>query len=102
MRKILAVRLDNIGDLVMLTPALRALRRAAPEAWITLMASPAGAPIAPIMPAVNEVRVVRAFWQQVTPDPAFSPAKEQSLIEDLRAGAYDAALIFTSFSQSPY
>ena len=41
-RRILVVRPDNVGDVVLLTPALRALRAAAPQAWIELLASPAG------------------------------------------------------------
>ena len=43
-RRILVVRPDNIGDVVLLTPALRALRAAAPQARIELLASPAGRP----------------------------------------------------------
>ena len=42
-RRILVVRPDNVGDVVLLTPALRALRAAAPHARIDLLASPAGA-----------------------------------------------------------
>ena len=41
-QRILAMRLDNIGDVVMLGPALRAIREGAPQAQLTLMASPAG------------------------------------------------------------
>jgi len=41
-RNLLAVRLDNAGDVVMLGPALRAIKSASPECRITLLASPAG------------------------------------------------------------
>lgn len=41
-RRILVIRLDNIGDVVMLSPALRTLHSHLPNASITLMASPAG------------------------------------------------------------
>ena len=37
---ILVVRLDEIGDMVMCTPFLRALRQRLPEAWITLVVKP--------------------------------------------------------------
>src|SRR5947209_7663878 len=38
-RRVLAIRLDNVGDLVMLGPALRALRHNLPDAHVTLLAS---------------------------------------------------------------
>ncbi len=46
-RNLLAVRLDNAGDVVMLGPALRAIKSASPECQITLLASPAGAKAMP-------------------------------------------------------
>jgi ADP-heptose:LPS heptosyltransferase len=42
-RRILLIRLDLIGDLVHTTPAIRALRRAYPEAKIHLLATPSAA-----------------------------------------------------------
>ena len=101
-QRVLAVRLDNIGDVVMLTPALRALRARFPRAHLTLLASPAGSTVAPLLPWVDEVRVLRASWQEI--DRARQPSAQEELaaIEDLRAGGYDAAYVFTSFSQSPH
>jgi ADP-heptose:LPS heptosyltransferase len=43
LKRILAVRLDNAGDVLMLGPALRAVPAASPGADLTLMESPAGA-----------------------------------------------------------
>lgn len=101
-RRILAVRLDNVGDVVLLSPALRALRNAAPMASITLMATPVGAQVAPLLPWIDDVVVQQVVWQDASGAMPFDPTREQSLVETLRAGAYDAAFIFTSFSQSPY
>lgn len=101
-RRILAVRLDNIGDVVMLGPSLRALRAAFPLAKITLMASPAGSQVAPLLPWIDEVFTWRALWQDVSGGLAEQPERELELVEKLRQGQYDAAFIFTSFSQSPY
>ncbi|MGZ3585578.1 MAG: glycosyltransferase family 9 protein [Ktedonobacterales bacterium] len=61
-RNILAVRMDNIGDVVMLGPALRAVKETSPNARITLLASPAGATAAPLLPWVDDVIVWRAIW----------------------------------------
>ena len=100
--RILLMRLDNIGDVVMLSPAVRALRRAAPRARISLMASAAGAAVAGLLPGLDEVFVHRALWQDARGDMAFDPRREQEWVRDLAARGFDVAVIFTSFSQSPF
>lgn len=101
-RRLLVVRLDNLGDVILCTPLLRALRAALPDARLTLLASPAGAQLAPLLPWVDEVRAVRALWQDASGSLPFDPARERALVDDLAAGRFDAAVISTSFSQSPY
>ncbi|WP_035521401.1 glycosyltransferase family 9 protein [Paraburkholderia sacchari] len=61
-QRILAVRLDHLGDVLMTTPALRALRSGASARHITLLASPAGAAIARHLPDVDEVIEYDAPW----------------------------------------
>jgi len=100
-RNILAVRLDNIGDVVMLGPALRAIKETSPAARLTLLATPGGATAAPLLPWVDEVITWRPVWQDLGQLP-FDPAREWELIGMLRERHFDAALIFTSFSQAPH
>ncbi len=100
-RRVLAVRLDNIGDIIMLTPALRALRQAFPEARLTLMASPAGSQVAPLLPWIDEVMTYRSVWQDASWAMPLDPLREVALVQDLHRREFDAAFIFTSFSQSP-
>ncbi len=64
-RRLLVIRLDNLGDLIMLGPALRTLRRALPDARLTLMALPAGVQAAPLLPWIDDVIACRAVWQTV-------------------------------------
>jgi ADP-heptose:LPS heptosyltransferase len=101
-RRILAVRLDNVGDVVMTGPALRAIRRAAPESTLTLLCSPAGREAARLLPWVDDTIVARAVWQDVGNRLPLEPERELALVERLREGAFDAAFVFTSFSQSPF
>jgi ADP-heptose:LPS heptosyltransferase len=101
-RNILAVRPDNIGDVVMLGPALRAVKETSPTAHITLLASPGGATAAPLLPWVDDVMVERVVWQDVGGRIPFDPDRERALIARLAERHFDAALIFTSFSQSPH
>jgi len=104
-RRILVVRADNIGDVVTTTPALRALRAAAPDARIELLASPVGAAVAPMIPQLDGVVAVSASWQQLPGagrDPAADATAERELLERITAGQYDLLLVLTSFSQSPW
>lgn len=102
-RRALVVRLDNVGDVVMLGPALRALRTAWPAAQLTLCASTAGARVAPMLPWVDEVWEDTVVWQDASgshlqPD----PGAELTRIERWRQASFDVAVIFTSWSQSPW
>lgn len=54
-RRVLLVRLDLIGDMVLTTPLLRELRRNLPGAWITLVARPQVYNLIELCPYVNEV-----------------------------------------------
>ena len=109
-RRILVVRPDNVGDVVLLTPALRALRAAAPQARLDLLASPAGAAVAAMIPELDGVLVASPSWQQLpaprsvadsTADPG-AQAGERELLDRIAAGRYDVMLVVTSFSQSPW
>src|SRR5215213_3317017 len=100
--RVLAVRLDNVGDVIMLGPALRALRHTWPHAHVTLCASPAGASVAPLLPWVDEVLVEQAVWQDASGALPLDPPRELALVDRWRAGRYDVALFFTSWSQSPW
>lgn len=54
-KRVLVVRLDEIGDVVMTTPVLRELRRLLPDAWITLVVKPTIYNLVELCPYVNEV-----------------------------------------------
>lgn len=99
-RNILCVRLDSLGDVLMTTPAIRALREAGDGRRITLLTSPAGAEIAQLVPEIDETIALEAIWMKHTPGRVDSSA-ERLLIERLRAERFDAAVIFTVFSQNP-
>lgn len=101
-QRILAIRLDNVGDAVMLGPALRALRQNLPQAAITLMASSAGTQVAPMLPWIDDVITLSATWQDASWQIPLDPQRELQLVERLRLSQFEAAIIFTSFSQSPY
>jgi len=97
-RRILCIRPDNMGDVLMTEPAMRALRDAVPGRRITLLASPSGAAVAPYLGCVDEVITYEAPW--VKNDSQAPPEADLQMIERLRAASFDAAVIFTVYSQS--
>jgi len=101
-RRVLVVRADNIGDVVTTTPALRALRTAAPDAAIDLLASPAGSAVVPMIPELDGVLVAAASWQQLPGAAGTDDEAERALLERIAAGHYDVLIVLTSFSQSPW
>ena len=100
-RRVLAVRLDNLGDVLVTTPAIHAMRESLPDATITLLASPVGAQAGRLNPDIDEVVVYNAPWMDPWSRLPLDPAREMQAIAQLSAGRYDAAVIFTSFRQSP-
>jgi ADP-heptose:LPS heptosyltransferase len=100
--RILCIRLDNAGDVVLTGPAIRALRAHLPWARIDLLASPAGALAAPLLPGLDEVLAARVVWQDAGEGSAPDPSRERELIETIAARGYDAAIIFTSFAQTAW
>jgi len=102
LKRILVIRLDNIGDVVLTSPFLRALRKAYPSSRITLLASPAGAQVVPMLPWVDDCISWRPVWQEVNPLSIHTPSMDDELVSLLKFGHFSAALILTSFAQSPY
>ncbi|CAN5156857.1 glycosyltransferase family 9 protein [soil metagenome] len=99
--RVLAVRLDNLGDVLVTTPAIRAIRQSLPAAHITLLASPVGAQAGRLNPDIDDVIVYDAPWMDAWHELPLDPAREQQTIECLSKGRFDGAIIFTSFRQSP-
>ena len=99
-RRILCVRLDGLGDLVMTGPAIRALKESGSDRHVTLLTSSAGARAATLLPGVDQTISYSAPWMKATAAGGGSEHDER-MIARLRAGKYDAAVIFTVYSQSP-
>jgi lipopolysaccharide heptosyltransferase II len=97
-RKLLCVRLDSAGDVLMTTPALNALKEAVPGRHLTLLTSPSGARAARLVPALDEVIEFEAPWMK---PPRADVANDRALINRLAGGGYDGAVVFTVFSQNP-
>ena len=98
-RRILAIRLDGMGDLLMTTPAFRALKQSAPGRTLTVLTSKSGAEAARLVPEVDAVIEYAAPWMKAPSDGC--PGEDLACIEQLREERFEAAVIFTLHSQSP-
>ena len=100
--RVLAVRLDNMGDLLMTTPALAAIHESAPGAQLTLLASASGTALAAHLPFIDDTIRCDAPWVKHPGTQHERPlgSDERALVEHLSAGRFDAAVIFTVATQS--
>jgi heptosyltransferase-3 len=96
-RRVLVARTDSDGDVLLAGPAVRAV---AASARVTMLVSPAGEQAARLLPGVDEVVVFRAPWSGYNPPPVDALATDD-LVERLRAAGFDAAVVLTSWHQSP-
>lgn len=97
-KNILVVRLDNMGDLLMSTPAIRALKETF-DCRITVLTSSMAAGIARYLPEIDEIISFDVPWVK-TQHASFSH-DFLKLVEILKSKGFDAAVIFTVFSQNP-
>ncbi|WP_396449774.1 glycosyltransferase family 9 protein [Actinomadura sp.] len=94
--RVLVARQDNIGDVLLAGPAVRAVAARADE--VVLLCGPRGRAAADMLPGVDRVVEWCAPW--IDPDHvAVEKAAVDRVVRELRG--FDRALILTSFHQSP-
>jgi lipopolysaccharide heptosyltransferase II len=96
---VLCVRLDTIGDVLMTTPALRAIKEGRSGRRVTLMTSTPGAAAARRVPEIDDVLIYDAPWLKATASRRDS-GHDHGFVAKLRELGFDAAVIFTVYSQS--
>ena len=99
-RRVLLIRLDNLGDVLVTTPAIHAVRQSLPRAHLTLLASPVGAQAGRLNPDLDDVIVYEAAWMDPWHKLPQDSGREEAMIRRLREGRFDGAIIFGSFRQS--
>jgi lipopolysaccharide heptosyltransferase II len=97
-RRVLCVRLDTLGDVLMCTPAMRALREQRPGRSLTLLTSGIGAAVARYIPEVDDTLIYRPPWMKH--DTVQGADYQLAMVRQLREAAFDAAVIFTTCTQS--
>jgi ADP-heptose:LPS heptosyltransferase len=100
LRRVLLVRVDNLGDALLMTPAFRAVRQALPWAHLALLAGSAGCEVGRLNPDIDETILYHAPSEDVYFRLPQDPEREMATIEALKVRNFDAAIIFTSYKQS--
>src|SRR5579859_6348720 len=100
-RHIMAVRLDNLGDVLVTTPAIHSIKASFPGVKVSLLASPVGTQVARLNPDIDDVIVYDAPWMDPWHRLAQDSQREQQLIANIKKQQFDGAIIFTSYHQSP-
>jgi ADP-heptose:LPS heptosyltransferase len=98
MTRVLVARQDNLGDVLLAGPCVRAV--AAHASHVTLLTGPHGRAAGELLPGVDELLTWRAPW--IDPEPPPVTAEDTgAFTERIRENAPEVALILTSFHQSP-
>lgn len=98
-RNILCIRPDNLGDVLMTTPAIRALKDSRDDRRVTLLTSKAGGEIANFIPEVDDIMTIDLPWVKTNNTP--TPSTVTEIVDEIKQRNFDAAVIFTNFSQNP-
>ncbi len=85
--RVLFVRTDRMGDVLMNLPAVRLLRQTFPKAWLTFLCDKSVAPLLEGHPDLDEVMAVDA----ATLKSGFGPKKK--LIDAVRRAKFDLAVV---------
>ncbi len=97
-KNILCIRPDNMGDLIMSAPAMRALKETF-GCTITLLTSSMAAGIVPFLPEVDDIIQWNAPW--IKANEISDVESFYTVIDEVKNRRFDAAVIFTVYSQNP-
>jgi ADP-heptose:LPS heptosyltransferase len=97
-KNILVIRPDNLGDLIMTSPAIRALKQTF-NCRITVLTSPAGEQAAVLIPEIDDTIIASVPW--VRSIRSMTSKDILKLVDNLSKRHFDAAIIFTVYSQNP-
>lgn len=104
--RILVVKLASLGDLLTVTPALRALRASFEQSHIGVLTTPASAPALRGLDSVDEIITFDKFAFDRPSDALRGLSDALRLASDLRAGGWDTLVLLhhltTAFGISKY
>jgi lipopolysaccharide heptosyltransferase II len=97
-KNILIIRPDNMGDLIMSGPAIRALKESF-GAKITVLTSSMAKGVISHMPEIDEAIIFDLPWVKTALKP--DAVVFNQVIAEIKTKEFDAAVVFTVYSQNP-
>jgi len=98
-RRILAIRLDTIGDVIMTTPALGALADSGAE--VTLLTSKVSASLQSVLPYLTDLVTLDVPWMKPAERHRERHSDHLEVLRALGRRRFDAAVVFTVSTQDP-
>jgi heptosyltransferase-2 len=99
-QRILLVNLAHIGDVLLTTPAIAAVRARFPQAHVAMLVAPWSREVVAHNPRLNEVIAYRAsWWDRSRGSPYWAPREFFALVRELRQKHFDWVINFKSFFQ---
>lgn len=90
--RILLIRLDHIGDVLMTTPAIHALRRHYPKSFLAILVSPSSYPIVENNPDIDKIYTFNVPWFDGGRSQRISLKAYFQLLRILRKERFDIAV----------
>lgn len=97
-KNIVCIRADNMGDLLMSSPAIRALKHFT-EGKVTVLTSSKATALAALIPEIDAVITYNFPWIKLKEQQYASSFL--TLIKQLKERHFDACVVFTVYSQNP-
>jgi ADP-heptose:LPS heptosyltransferase len=97
-KNVLIIRLDNMGDVLMTSPSIRAIKTNI-NCKITLLSSRMGLAVAGLISEIDDVIEFNSPWMKLQDKPEDDLTID--LIYDLQQRCFDGCVIFNVYSQNP-
>jgi len=92
-KKILIIRPDAIGDLILITPAISALRKSFPQAHIAILLQAYAAPVMEFNPDINEIIIDKIKGNEIK-----GIGDYLKYVSEIKARHFDLSIDFYSFN----
>jgi ADP-heptose:LPS heptosyltransferase len=97
-KNLLVIRADNMGDLLLSSPAIHAIKQQL-GCKITVLTSSKAQGIVTMLPYIDDLMVCDVPWVKLEGND--DPAAYLRLLAQLKAKSFDASVVFTVYSQNP-
>lgn len=100
-KRLLVIRAGNVGDMLLAAPALGAIKQSMHGVHLTVLTGAEGAEVARLNDDIDDIIVFSAPWLDAEATFARTAFREEAMIEVIRAGRFDAAIVLPTGERDP-